>query len=157
MWRNAPKDENAVPVPISSTADPSRGQWFPFLFFGLFGLMGLVCTYFFLVQPAIRILLAREWAPTDCEVISSSVGRHSGSKGGSTYSVDMLYRYQFKGKEFQSSRYKFATASTSGSWPIWRTLCAIWWAMTASCSADGVSLIEVSARNTVPWRATTME
>jgi len=29
--------------------------------------------------------------------------------------------------------------------------------MVASCSADGVSLIEVSARNTVPWRATTME
>ena len=47
--------------------------------------------------------------------------------------------------------------ATRGSWPMVRALATICLAMVASCSGEGVSLIEVSARNTVPWRATTME
>ena len=38
-----------------------------------------------------------------------------------------------------------------------RAFFAICLAIVASCSGDGVSLIAVSARNTVPWRATTIE
>ena len=104
---------------LGSTVRPitNRGRfasWVPPLFFGVFAVMGLAFSYFLLVRPLTKILLARDWAPTDCTILSSGVGRHSGSKGGSTYSVDVLYRYQFNGREYQSSRYKFATASTSG-------------------------------------------
>ncbi len=38
-----------------------------------------------------------------------------------------------------------------------RAFFAICLAMVASCSGVGVSLIEVSPRNTVPWRETTIE
>ena len=47
--------------------------------------------------------------------------------------------------------------ATRGSWPIMRAFFTICLAMVASCSGLGVSLIEVSARNTVPCRDTTME
>ncbi len=114
LWRRNPADSEAMARPISSNADPNRGGFFPVVFFGVFAVMGLVFAYFLLVQPLMKILAARSWVPTDCAVISSGVGRHSGSKGGSTYSIDVLYQYRFKGKEYQSSRYKFMTTSSSG-------------------------------------------
>ena len=47
-------------------------------------------------------------------MISSRVQSHSGSKGGTTYSVDILYAYTVDGKDYRSNRYDFMGGSSSG-------------------------------------------
>ena len=56
---------------------------------------------------------ARSWVAADCEVVSSGVETHS-DDDGDTYSVEILYRYRFEGREYHSNRYHFFTGSSSG-------------------------------------------
>lgn len=82
-------------------------------FFSLFLLIGLGAFIAMVGLPALNILEARDWTATPCDIISSQVKSHSDSDG-TTYSVDLSYRYQIKGREYQSNRYHFATGSSSG-------------------------------------------
>ena len=82
-------------------------------FFSIFLVLGLVISYLLAVRPVLKILEARSWIPTPCVVISSEVRRHSDSDG-STYSINISYRYTFKGTEHQSNRYHFVGGSSSG-------------------------------------------
>jgi len=82
-------------------------------FFGVFLLAGLGVGWLVIVGPALGALRARSWAATDCEVVSSGVETHSGDDGD-TYSVEILYRYRHRGREYHSNRYHFFTGSTSG-------------------------------------------
>lgn len=63
--------------------------------------------------PAWKVVASRFWTPVDCEIVSSSVGRHSGDSGP-TYSIDVRYRYRFEGAEFLGDRYEFLGGSSSG-------------------------------------------
>jgi hypothetical protein len=47
-------------------------------------------------------------------VVESSKVRSHSSDDGTTYSVDILYRYQFNGKQYKSNRYGFIGGSSSG-------------------------------------------
>jgi hypothetical protein len=94
--------------------DPRKGAWFMVLFFALFLVIGLAVSYALLFRPAVQLVRARSWRPTPCTILSSDVGRHSGSEGGSTYSVDITYEYQAGGRTFRSSRYDFMGGSSSG-------------------------------------------
>lgn len=82
-------------------------------FFGVFLLAGLGVGWLVIVGPALGALRARSWAATDCEVVSSGVETHSGDDSD-TYSVEILYRYRHRGREYHSNRYHFFTGSTSG-------------------------------------------
>ncbi len=80
------------------------------LFFGLAGLGifgGLV------LPKTLEWISMRGWKETDAEVIWSRVARHSDSDG-TTYSVDLFYRYQFQGKDYRSNRYNLIGGSSSG-------------------------------------------
>ena len=79
-------------------------------FFGAFG--GLFF-YMFFIRPVMGVLDARDWHATPCTIISSDVGVHD-DDDGVTYSVDITYRYEVSGRSFTSSRYSFATGSSSG-------------------------------------------
>jgi hypothetical protein len=48
-------------------------------------------------------------------VVSSGVRSHSGSNGGTTYSVNILYSYEYNEREFKANRYDFMGGSSSGS------------------------------------------
>ena len=82
-------------------------------FFALFFVVGAVVFYFFTARPLLGVLAARDWVPTHCTVISSRVQSHRG-KDSTTYRVDILYSYEFNGREHRSSRYHFMGGSSSG-------------------------------------------
>ena len=68
---------------------------------------------FLVVRPALLMLQARNWPAVPCTIISSEVRTSRGNKG-STYSVNILYSYSFKGREYKSNDYAFIGASSSG-------------------------------------------
>jgi hypothetical protein len=84
------------------------------LFFGLFFLMGSAFFYFIGIRPALKILEARDWPEVECRILSSKVGSHSGSKGGTTYSIDIVYEYERHGETYRSEAWDFLGGSSSG-------------------------------------------
>lgn len=84
------------------------------LVFGLFAVGGAVMTYFLLVRPVLQVWAARDWPAVRCEVVASEVRSHRGSKGETTYSVHIRYRYSFGGSVLESDRYDFLGGSSSG-------------------------------------------
>lgn len=82
-------------------------------FFSIFLLVGLGVLWLVLIGPALASWRARSWVAADCEVVSSHVATHSGDDGD-TYSVEILYRYDYGGRDYHSNRYHFFTGSTSG-------------------------------------------
>jgi hypothetical protein len=110
-----PAPESGLSEALSSKAtDPRKGAWFMVLFFAVFLAVGLAVSYALLFRPALKLVKARHWAPTACTILSSDVGRHSGSKGGSTYSIDITYEYEAPGGIYRSGDYDFMGASSSG-------------------------------------------
>jgi hypothetical protein len=83
------------------------------VFFGIFTLVGGIAGYFIAGRPLQTYFAAKHWPETPCEIVSSSVGRHSGSKGGSTYSIDITYRYQVREREFKSDTYSIMMGGSS--------------------------------------------
>ena len=100
-------------LPISDQASPPRLHWFAVLFFAFFLLIGGVALYGYFIRPAFKILGAKSWPAVPCVVISSEVKYHSGTHGG-TYSVNIFYTYEIKGREFKSNANDFAGGSSSG-------------------------------------------
>lgn len=91
------------------------------LFFGVFTLVGAGFFYFVTVRPLLTYLAARSWPEVPCEIVSSSVGSHTSTSGSgsnrstsTTYSVDIVYRYQIGGREYRSDRYEVMGGSSSG-------------------------------------------
>ncbi|HSL81811.1 MAG TPA: DUF3592 domain-containing protein, partial [Thermoanaerobaculia bacterium] len=93
-------------------ATPGKAAGCGVAFFGVFLLFGLGFAAFF-VWPAVRVLQARSWAEVPCEILESRVASHAG-EDGSTYSVEVLYRYRVDGREYTSDRYQFLGGSSSG-------------------------------------------
>lgn len=83
------------------------------LFFGIFLIAGLAFLYMLALRPLWLMAQARDWQRVPCEVLSSGVRTHSDSDG-STYSVNIFYRYEVKGREYRSNRYSFMRGSSSG-------------------------------------------
>lgn len=82
-------------------------------FFSIFLLAGLGLLWLVLIGPALSSWRARSWVGADCEVVASHVATHSG-EDSDTYSVEILYRYTYGGREYHSNRYHFFSGSTSG-------------------------------------------
>jgi hypothetical protein len=84
-----------------------------YIVFAIFFLVGTVGFYLMALAPAIKILEARDWIRTPCLVVDSRLRSHTGSDT-TTYRIDILYAYTFKGKRYKSNRYDFMKASSSG-------------------------------------------
>jgi len=93
--------------------DQAKGRRFIGCFFTVFMLFGLAMSAMFL-WPLVQIYQASSWRPTPCTILTSRVESHSGSKGGSTYSVEVSFRYTVDDKEYVGTRYKFMSGSSSG-------------------------------------------
>ena len=115
-WPKSEKtgDESGVEPAISGKAVPAgKALGCAAAFFGLFFAVGLGLFYFFFAKPAMRIAAARSWRETPCVVLSSRVRTHEGDDGD-TYSVDVLYEYDFGGRTYQSNRFQFLGGSSGG-------------------------------------------
>jgi hypothetical protein len=55
------------------------------------------------------------WNAVPCTVVSSAVGQHFESKGGPTYSIDVVYQLPSAATSTPANRYNFFTGSSSGS------------------------------------------
>jgi hypothetical protein len=114
VWRSGTKSiSEAAPRSISATARKGRRKVVRPVAFGLCLAVGTIATWFLLVKPAARLLDARTWPELPCAVISSEVRSHD-SDDGTTYSVDILYAYEFEGRPYRSNRYDFLGGSSSG-------------------------------------------
>ncbi|MCW1922376.1 DUF3592 domain-containing protein [Luteolibacter arcticus] len=82
-----------------------------FLFFGCAGL-GLL--FGLIIPKAAEWVAMRGWQETEAEVIWSRV-RSKSDSDGTTYAVDLFYRYQVDGREYRSNRYDLLGGSSSGS------------------------------------------
>lgn len=111
-WRpSRPRDTSTRA--ISSTAHAGKGQWAAIAFFALFAAAGLAFLVPFFILPLWRMQQARAWPAVPCTVLSSSVQTHDGDDGD-TYSIDILFEYEYGGVSYRSNRYSFATGSSSG-------------------------------------------
>ena len=81
--------------------------------FGILMLVGLGMLYPLFIGPALKVLAARSWTATGCRIVSSEVGEHSGTHG-TTYSVDITFRYRVGRQVYLSARYNFLGGSSSG-------------------------------------------
>ena len=83
------------------------------VFFSIFLLIGLVAFYLMAIRPLLYVAAAQDWAVTPCTIVSSEVGVHHGDDS-ITYSIDLTYKYEVRGKSYQSDRYHFVGGSSSG-------------------------------------------
>jgi hypothetical protein len=83
------------------------------LFFSLFFLAGCGFLYLIFVRPVWGIWQARDWEATPCVILSSQVREHD-DDDGTTYSVAISYRYQYRGETYRADRYHFYSGSSSG-------------------------------------------
>lgn len=118
MWTSKSKPDNPSEIALSNRAQikaraAKTGWAVTYFIAGVFALAGAIASFFMLVRPLAGILAARSWQPVTCTILSSDVQRHRSSKS-TTYRVDIFYEYEFNGRTYQSSRYKFAPGSTSG-------------------------------------------
>ncbi len=104
VWRSKPEFATA----ISERHRGGKGAVIAMRLLGLaFVLIGGGVMYAMLVHPMRQEMAAAKWPKVPCEILSSKVGRHSGSEGDSTYSVDVRYRYNFGGRELIGTKYNF--------------------------------------------------
>ena len=82
------------------------------LFFSPFLAVGLATLYPLGLRPILEGADARSWQKTPCTVIESSLRCHKGDDGD-TYSVDVLYEYEWSGRIRRSNRYCVSYVSSS--------------------------------------------
>ena len=110
VWRSKP----AQATPVSERHRGGKNTVLGVRLFGLiFIAVGGGLLYALFVRPMMKEAAAAKWPVVPCEILSSKVGHHSGSKGGSTYSVDVRYRYTVNGTEYTGTSYNFETGSSS--------------------------------------------
>lgn len=83
------------------------------LFGGLFVVAGIGLFIGLTLIPVGRWLSAQDWKEAPCRIVSSEVASHSDSDG-TTYSVAIVYDYEFGGRNYTGNRYDFVTGSSSG-------------------------------------------
>ncbi len=80
----------------------------PGILFGLvFSCIGIGFGCFFVIFPCIKVWQSRTWSTAPAVVISSRLGTSRGSKGGTTYRIEIEYQYQVDGKTWYGKQYDF--------------------------------------------------
>lgn len=84
------------------------------VFFLLFGVAGLAVAGLLVVPKTLDWWAMRGWEEADGEIIWSRV-KSKRDDDGTTYAVDLFYRYPANGREHRSNRYDVIGGSSSGS------------------------------------------
>lgn len=115
VWKPRRRDARGKPIedPISSQARGGNGARALTIFGMLFTAIGAAVAWPTALSPALSMWRAGEWAAEQCVVERSDVRSHR-SDDGTTYSVDILYRWKRGGSTHHSNRYSFFGGSSSG-------------------------------------------
>ena len=111
-WRRGSTDEGGRPI-SDAAASSHRGIWLQVGFGMIFVLVGGGFFIGMALLPALHLLEAQWWEATSCTIVSSTVRSHQ-SDDGTTYSVDILYEYEWDGGLWRSNSSSFVTWSSSG-------------------------------------------
>ncbi len=111
-------EESARQESISEAAkkNSALGRWGLVLgvgFFSIFFFAGVAGVYATFLSPFSLYLSSKNWVETPAVVEYSKVRSHKGDDS-TTYSVDILYAYEFNGKAYKSNQYSFFDFSSSG-------------------------------------------
>lgn len=112
VWFGRASDPTKQPVSERAITAKRRPRG-AILLFGIFLIAGAATGYFLVIRPILNIIAARGWTAVPCEIVSSRVRSHSDSDG-TTYSVDIVYRYRVNGRSYSSNRYNVMIGSSSG-------------------------------------------
>src|SRR5437762_351425 len=100
--------------PISSGKKTTKlGRIAVGLFFAVFLAFGVGFGYGFFGKALIDVVRARGWQRTTCEILTSKLSSHS-SSDGTSYRIDVTYRYVGGGRLHSGNRYKLIGGSSSG-------------------------------------------
>jgi hypothetical protein len=103
----------AADSPLATpAAKPGTGLGFLVPFGLLFIAIGLAAGWAFALRPVLLVAESRNWESVPCEILSSKVDKKSDSDG-STYQVQIRYRYTFQGRRYTGDRYDFGTGHTN--------------------------------------------
>ena len=111
VWRST-RSRTAAAV-TERRGDAGVKFWLPW-FFGGFAAIGLVMLFGFSLPMARDVIDMRGWEEVPAESLWSRL-REVESDDGTTYRVDVFYRYEFDGREYRSNRWDAAGGSSSGS------------------------------------------
>jgi hypothetical protein len=106
-------DGTVMPESISQQGKKVSGKSVALILFTIFLIGGSLATYFLFVRTYLKVQDAKKWDKVPCTVISSKVRSHRGDDS-TTYSVDILFEYEFEGEKRRSNKYNFMGGSSSG-------------------------------------------
>jgi hypothetical protein len=112
IWRKQPPPE-AKPIAAEAHGATGKSKYAMVAFFGIFAVAGGFMFYFLGVRPIARTIDAESWSETPCQILRGEVRSHD-SDDGTTYSVYILYQYEFNGQTYKCDRYDFIGGSSSG-------------------------------------------
>lgn len=98
---------------VSETGSERSGGLAGVAFAVIFLVAGLAVLFGVVVPKGAEYLAVRGWRETPATVIWSEVAAVRGDDG-TTYKVDLFYRYDFEGREHRSNRYNIPGGSSSG-------------------------------------------
>lgn len=81
----------------------------------LFMLIGGALLYGFTINPWLEARDSANWQEVPCTVVRSEVSSHRSSKGGTSYSAEILYEYLVDGRSYTSERFNFGVSTSGGS------------------------------------------
>ncbi len=113
IWLRRRKPAAGTAAPRSRRTSSGGGRGCAVAAFGVFALFGAGFMIPFALPVAHRLASTR-WQQVPATIVWSGVGAHSGDESA-TYSVDVLYEYDYGGERFRSNHYRFMGGSSSGS------------------------------------------
>lgn len=93
-------------------AKSASHAWIGWLVVSALAVAGVITAWFMMVKPIALYVDSSGWAELPCVIESSTVRSHS-SDDGTTYSVDILYRYEIDGRVYRSNRHDFFRVGSS--------------------------------------------
>jgi hypothetical protein len=114
IWRK-PRPEAEKPIAATAVRQDGKriGKYGLAALFAVFALVGGIMLYPLAIKPIAWTIAAESWTPTPCQILRAEVRSHD-SDDGTTYSVSILYQYEFQGQTYKSDRYEFVGGSSSG-------------------------------------------
>ena len=116
IWRRpAAQAETAIAAGALRKSRKGKGKsrYLVPALFAIFALVGGALLYPLGIRPIAKTVAAASWVATPCQVLRAEVCSHD-SDDGTTYSVYILYQYEFQGQTYKSDRYEFLGGSSSG-------------------------------------------
>ncbi|MFG0334641.1 MAG: DUF3592 domain-containing protein [Maioricimonas sp. JB049] len=95
-------------------SDRRKGGCFLVVFFSIFLIAGLGLSYGLLFRPMWKLAVSQNWPQAPCTILKSEVEENR-SSDGSTYRIDISFRYRFNNKEYTSDSYDFFLSEVASS------------------------------------------